>query len=292
MPATEPPPESGLVWLVDEAGHHWTYWVSTADGAALASQPIEGPLWADDDTLWQWALEPVEVPVFGERPSSERPDPAEASGHSPVYRGVLRELVSDASVTILPAPEPGAVREVRHAVRLDGSVGTYLFVNEELTVDSWGAHPSTEARARAWDLRAAAPAELLTERERASLLPDAREQARTRLSSDGREPGGENLRSEEVELVALRPRWELDRGLSVALHFTTAVCYACGDGAFGDYTRSVWVDTPALPELLGSHGALPDWARIAAERIEGATLLGYTVVSTPGPADILASLRR
>lgn len=293
VPHAEPPPQSGLVWVVDDEARHWTHWVSVEDGSSLSSQPIEGPLWADGDALWQWTAEPVEVPTFAEEPSTDRPDPADATGAATVTRGVMRELVTDASTVVVEAPSPGTVRRIEHGVRLDGSVGPFLFVSEEIYVEAWGAHGSSEPRALVWDLRAAAPAEILTERERATLAADAAAIARTRLVREGAHEGIDpELSLDEVELVALHPEWDPDHGLRVDLHFATAACYACGDGLFGDYTRSVRVEAPALPERLREHASFPAWVRATLERLPGARLLGFSVVSRPDPASILESLRR
>ncbi len=293
VPHAEPPAESGLVWLEDAQHRHVTFWVSTADGSPLASQPIEGPLFADGEALWQWVEETVERPVYDEEPASEG-NPGEPSGTRPVARGLLRELVSDASVEVVEAPAPGPVRHVESVITLRGLVGPFLFVDEVQRLDAWGAHGAMSERALVWDLRGAGPAgALLTERERASILPEAAERARARLIAEGEDAGvSPELRVDEVELVAIRPAWDPTHGLRVSLQLATSACYACGDGLFSDYTRSAEVELPALPERLAEHGRLPPWAIAAAARVEGARLLGFSVVSRPAPAAILASLRR
>jgi hypothetical protein len=280
------------VWTVEGRGRGRTRWVAP-DGTPLAGQPIEGPVWAEGRCLWQWVEEPVDVPVWDAPPEGEHPDPATADGTRTVWRGVLRELVDDARVVVIEAPEPGVVRAVAHELRVEASVGPYLFLTERLTVDAWGAHPSARARALVWDLRTAAPADPLTERERESLVAEARARARRRLVAEGADRGVEAaLPAEAIELVALRPRWSVAEGLRLELRFATQTCYACGDGRWSDYTRSVRVTADRLPERLARHARIPAWVRSTAHRLEDAEVAGFTIVEEPGPVRVLDSLRR
>lgn len=292
IPLADPPQRSGLVWMIDARGEHETLWVST-DGAPLASQPIDGPVWAEGDTLWQWVEEPVAVPVFDGLADSVEPHPSLASGTRPVTRAVLRELAGDLRVVAIEAPAPGPVRELVHEVRLVGSVGPYVFAVERLTVDAFGAHGVSEARALVWDLRAAAPAQILTDRERSSLIGAEIEEARRALLAEGADVGVDaSLAPDEIELVAMWPRWEMDGGLALELQLATEVCYACSDGEWSDYTRSVRVPTETVYERLAEHAALPDWVREAAALRPGGRVLGFTDVTEPAPARILDTLRR
>ena len=292
IPHADPPQRSGLVWMVDPDGAEHTLWVSL-DGAPLASQPIDGPLWAEGDTLWQWVEEPVGVPVFDGLGDHVEPHPALSSGTRAVTRAVLRELVGDLRVVVIEAPAPGPVRELVHEVRLVGSVGPYLFAVERLTVDAFGAHGVSEARALVWDLRAAGPAQILTERERSSLHGAELDEARRALIAEGADLGVDaSLGVDEIDLVATWPRWDLERGLAIDLQLATEVCYACSDGEWSDYTRSVRVPTETVYERLAEHAAVPDWVRAAAASRAGARVAGFTEVTEAGPARILDTLRR
>lgn len=292
IPHVEPPPASGLVWTVDAEGRNRTLWVSL-DGTPLASQPIEGPLWAEGSCLWQWVKEPVEVPVWDEAPDEEIPDASTAVGTRTVWQGVLRELVADTRVVAFPAPDPGTVRDIDHELRVEASVGPYLFVTERVSVSSWGAHGSTEVRAAVWDLRAAGLADPLTDRERSSIRGSERVLARRALMAEGIDTNLEGQWSaDEVELVALRPRWDVSNGLQVELQFATESCYACGDGEWSDYTRSVRVPAQRIPEQLARHAHLPDWVRSAARELPDASIAGFSRVEEPAPARVLESLRR
>lgn len=292
IPHVDPPPRSGLVWTVDAEGRHRTLWVSL-DGTRLSSQPIEGPLWAEGDCLWQWIEEPVEVPVWRDEPDRDRPAPDSADGTETVFRGVMRELVAGDRVVVVEAPAPGAVREVHHELRPVGSVGPYVFLRDRRTIDAWGAHGVTEVRSVAWDLRSAGEAEPLTERERAALRRVERETARRALVTEGADRGIDaQLSAERVERIALEPRWIVGEGLRVDLWYVTEACYACGDGTWGDYRLSVAVPAARTLERFEGHRRLPDWARRAAAELGDLRIAGFTRVEEPEPARVLDSLRR
>jgi len=276
VPRVDPPPASGLVWIRDDAGVDRTYWVAL-DGAPLTGSPIDGPVWADGQALWQLVVEDVPAPLYEEEPSGEA-TPAR-SGEAVLHRVVLRELVADARVVALPAPEPGAAHALRHEVTLEGSVGPYLFFVERLYVEAWGAHGAEEVRATVWDLRAATPAAIATDRELADWEPEA---ARLARALPDVEPDA------GTSFAALHPRWGPE-GLAVELRVAVEACYACGDGEWSDYTRSVRIPLARPPERLAR--PLPAWAREAAARA-GGRLMGFTLVEAPGPARILDSLSR
>ena len=292
IPHADPPQRSGLVWMTDAHGQHHTLWVSL-EGEPLASQPIDGPLWADGDTLWQWVEEPVPVPVFDGRPVFDEPPPALAGGTRSVRRGVLRDLSSDLEVVAVEAPAPGPVREIIHEVRLVASVGPYVFATERLTVDAFGAHGESRATAHVWDLRAAAPAQVLTERERTALARGPLQAARRALLDQGAGLGvAPEGPPDDVALVALWPRWDLERGLAVELQIATEVCYACSDGRWSDYTRSVRLPARRVYERLAEHAAIPRWVRRTAAERPDERVAGFTEVTRPEPAWILDTLRR
>ncbi|MBX3271817.1 MAG: hypothetical protein KF729_16235 [Sandaracinaceae bacterium] len=276
VPRVDPPPASGLVWLRDASGVDRTHWVAV-DGRALGAQAIDGPVWAEGSALWQLVIESVDAPLYAEEPQPAQP--AQRVGTAPLRRVVLRDLVANARLVAIEAPEPGPVRDLRHDVALVGSVGPFLFFVERLYVDAWGAHGAEDARAVVFDLRAGAAVDVATERERAAWAREAPAWARD--LPDLEEDAG-------VSVVALWPRWAPD-GLSVDLHVAVEACYACGDGEWSDYTRSVRVPLPRPPEQLAM--PLPTWARDAAARV-GGTLMGFTRVEHPAPAHVLDSLSR
>lgn len=281
VPSVEAPETSGLVWIRDAEGRDRTHWVAL-DASPLAGPPIEGAVWADGHALWQLVVEPVAAPTWEDPPQDEGSSNPEAppDGQVTVQRVVLRELVEGSRVEVLPAPELGAVRDALHEVSIEGSVGPYLFFVSRLYVDAWGAHGATEHRATVWDLGAAAPAHIPTERERVRWEALASQQAAELEHVD---------EDAEIEPVALRPRWDLDEGLIVELQLAAEACYACSDGEWSDYTVSVTRPLDPPPERLRIE--LPAWARDTAARV-GGTLMGFTRVEQPEPAYVLDSLSR
>jgi len=276
VPSADAPETSGLVWVRDAEGRDRTHWVAL-DASPLAGPPIEGAVWADGHALWQLLREPVTAPTWEDPPSDTDGAP---DGQVELERVVLRELVEDSRVEVLPAPELGAVRDADYEVRLEGSVGPYLFFVTRLYVDAWGAHGATEHRAFVWDLRAAAPADIPTERER------ARWDALAPQLAAGLEHAEEDA---AIERVALHPRWDLDEGLAVDVRFAAEACYACSDGEWSDYTVSALHPADPLPERL--RATLPAWARDTARRV-GGTLMGFSRVEHPEPTHVLDSLSR
>lgn len=271
---------TGLVWIVGADGLHRTLWVSTEDGRPIASQPIDGPVWAAGSALWQWVSEPAPVPLSAcaDPPAA----PGEALATAAAARIVLRELTRSTELEIVPAPRAAPLRGLTH-VSPSASVGPYLFVAQEIDLDPCGAHPYVEASAFVWDLAAAERAELLTERERELL---AEREARRAL--------GELARRSEVEdvrLVAIEPRWTASR-LTLAYRFVADVCGACGDGERGSQALAARVDASALPARVAAHARVPPWVRAAVAGEEGATLAGFTRVEHPAPARVLDALRR
>lgn len=250
---------TGLVWIVDGAGVHKTLWVSTESGRPLASQPIEGPLWAAGSRLWQWLEEPVGVPLHSCATGAET-----QHGQAVARRVMVRDLVRSRDIELRAPPELGDVRDLTHVVSPLASVGPFLFVLEELELDGCEAS-SAEARALVWDLHSGRPTELLSAEER--------ERARARLRA-------QNDELDEVELVALWPRWEEGR---LALSYG----FAAEGGAV-----STQLDAERLPARLADHARVPVWVRAALTRAPDATLAGFSRVEHPAPARILDTLRR
>ncbi len=283
----EEPPEqpgtSGLVWIVGPDGAHRTLWVSTADGHPLASQPIEGPVWAEGSALWQWAEEAVEVPLFACEDASETPERAPI-GTAVARRVVLRELTQSAELEIVRAPQTRPARGMAHSVRPVASVGPFLFVEEEIDLDTCGVHPSVEASAFTWDLSAAQRTDVLTDRERAALAEEEARRARAELAA--------REEVEDVRLASIDPRWSEARALSLSYLFVADVCYACGDGAWGSHTIATRLAASRLPERLAAHARVPRWVRAAVASVPGATLAGFSRVEHPAPARVLDALRR
>lgn len=275
---------TGLVWIVGVDGLHRTLWVSTADGRPIASQPIDGPVWASGSALWQWVAEPAPIPLSGCRDAPDEPSVrGEPVRTVDAQRVVLRELTRSDELELVRAPGGRPVRGLAHLVSPTASVGPYLFVTEEIDLDTCGAHPYVEARAFVWDLAAAERAELLTDRDLELVSTHEARRARGELAR--------RSEVEDVRLVAIEPRWTSAR-LALAYRFVADVCRDCGDGEWGSHTIATRVEASALPERMAVHGRVPRWVQAAVAAVEGATLAGFTRVEHPAPARVLDALRR
>lgn len=272
-PALDDEP-SGLVWLADAKGRHRTLWVSTVDGRPLASMPIEGPLWAEGSMLWQWIEEPVEIPLIdcANEPSAQSPA-REIVGSAVGHRVHLRELTQSVSLEVRGPPRLEPLRTLSHGIEPIASVGPYLFAREEIAYVGCDAEAGTEARSLVWDLSIAGPTDVLSARERASVLARARAKLRERgLLSPAR----------ELELAMLAPRWDPRGGLELEVLFVGGL----------EPRATARMRAPRLPARLASRASVPPWVQVAVARTEGATLLGFSEIEHPAPARILAGLRR
>jgi hypothetical protein len=193
-------------------------------------------------------------------------------GTATAHRVILRELTHSLALEVRGAPMLEPVRALSHGVEPVASVGPYLFAVEELRYDSCSARPSAEARTLVWDLTSATPAEVLTDDERQAVASAAR----ARLEEQG-------LRqAEPLALAALTPSWDPARGLSLDYLVVAESCPGCG----------AHVRAASLPDTLAERARVPRWVRAALERVEGATLRGFSRLDHPAPLRVLDSLRR
>lgn len=272
-PRTPPgaaPTASGLV-VVQEGETLRTRWVDRADGRVLAD--LEGALFAEDGALYRWTVESVEVPLWDELPDEESPDPQTADRRGELLRAGFVSLTDDRRIEIVSAEPSLVARDVSHAVRLEAVVDGWAFVTEELGLDAFGAHGATHAEQHVVSLRGepgafdAPPGEA-----------QATAEGTARLAAMAAERDlGEDV--EDVQRVALHPSWT-SRGALMSARLAIDTCYACGDGTWGDYRRSVVVEMPTP-----LRGPAPEWARSAP----GERLVGFSEVDSETIERALAS---
>jgi hypothetical protein len=125
-----------------------------------------------------------------------------------------------------------------------GSIGPYLFVREHTYAYACGAHGSTGVTQTVWDLSRRAQADILDPDEHGAADTIGRASAQRLLTP---EEGEEQVALENITYVASIPRYLAHGWLSVEHAYTTFACYACGDGEWSSYTRSVHVPAPHLP---------------------------------------------
>jgi hypothetical protein len=153
------------------------------------------------------------------------------------------------------SPEAGdGANELQHSAEIVASVGPYLFVRESMYAYACGAHGFTSVSAMVYDVEQRAEVPMAPAKSDEAAL---RKRAALALTSDdGFDPDGEA----GVELTEAQPEWK-GASLSLKFQFTAGTCYACGDGAWSSYTKSVALDAPALPRELAPYANPPEAVR-------------------------------
>lgn len=258
-PPDRPTPPAGSVVVRTEAGLE----TRAVDDAGRVLGREAGATLEVEGARWRWETAAVEIPLWDTLPDEESPDPRTADRSGTMWTAAF---VSGARRIAVAAVDPALVaRDVTHEVSLEAVVGPLAFVRETTHLDVFGAHGSVEVVQHVIDLRSG-------ERVALDVAEEARVEARRRL--EAREP-----LEDEVELVAVHPRWT-ERGLRVEARFATSTCYACTDGSWSDYRRSVTVETEV--EALAAV-ALPAW--VSAGPDEEIVAFGAAVGETPTRGD-------
>ncbi len=160
-----------------------------------------------------------------------------------------RQIVVDPS-----GSEGEGVEELSHGVELLGSIGPYLFVHESVYIFACGAHGNATAGFHLWDAEAGRAVDLLPD------LPNnaAIAQRAERMLDEG-DMDPEEARKEEnlPELVQIVPFYGERGGLRVDAQFMRGDCYACSDGAWSSYTRSVVLPSEWMPERFAPWSTPP-----------------------------------
>jgi hypothetical protein len=232
-PARHPPTaenagSSVLVWVTAKDGDRSTYRLR-ADGRPL--ERMAGVRIATRAGEWTWIASPA--PVITEACA----DGGVGGVQKPAGVGTTTRvaLVGDGGAqTVVVRDTPCCPNEARHTADLRASLGPLLFVTESVFSFHCGAHGHTEASFFVWDAERRARVDVLTD------VPDA---ARLKVAASTgiaeAVPG-----DAAVDLTALFPVVRAGR-LGFEAQLTFPACYACSDGAWSSYTRSVRL--PALP---------------------------------------------
>jgi len=163
--------------------------------------------------------------------------------------------------------------EIDHTADVVASVGPYLFVRQSTYSYACGAHGATSAEAAVYDVERGEEVQLgPTATEEIELKKRA---SRAFVTDDDVD---EPTPNDEVGITEARVDWTGGR-LGFAYQLTTSTCYACGDGAWSSYTKSVSLDAPSLPAALSGHREVPAPVKKWLAAHPGATLGGFT--STP-----------
>lgn len=232
-----------LVWARDKSGRSQSFRLSDADGEEV--ELSGGIVVAARGTSWRW--KEVVSPVAS-RPCAGSP----ATSDPGRVTNVTLESGSQTLPVLGKDPTDGDLRdasEVVHEIHLAASLGPLLFLEEKTYVFACGAHGLTDARFVVFDVEKGAPLDLQTVLPRSEPLLQA---GLEKLAQDG-ESKGQMGPPEITELLPVLTGGELVFEAQV----TIPTCYACSDGLFGSYTRSVRLRTEPTRPLLARTNVPP-----------------------------------
>jgi hypothetical protein len=197
---------------------------------------------------------------------------AGARGQGRLLRGAF-DRDGATQVAIEPAVPSEPVAEIDQRAEVLASLGPLVFLRERTSTFACGAHGAEEARFLIWDLeRGAARAELLPEMpDRAGVLA----RAAPLLAADAKAFGGP-FGDERPRITELVPVLDPSAGVRFEAQVTRESCYACGDGAWSSYTRSVRVPAEPPPALASVARELPSGVRAFARARPGLELGGWS----------------
>jgi hypothetical protein len=289
----EPPPppspeEAHLAWAVGASGIETT-WLSPA-GAELSRHSGLAVAW--DGGLWRLITEDVaraqlDCTCVLEQadPFSTDAPPTDCQQPGTIEVTTLRGPGQQALVLSEAEGLDPWVSEPELRVDVLGQLGPHLLLSRTSDGYSCGAaHGFHLVEFLSVDLRTPAATQavgaLLSDEALAELAPEAMEKAREALMVSG-EVGEEGLLDPDapLKLTALLAE-QTDGGVQLTAQLTAETCYACGDGLWGDYSRSHRLVLSKLPPSLAAFSAPPppvvqQWA---SSLPEGTERWGYSVL--------------
>jgi hypothetical protein len=240
-----------LVWARDKQGLAWTYEVQP-DGKADAR--LEGIHIATKRGRWTWVTKTLDVETEPCDLSLGSRQPAQ--GGTVTRASVVGSAGTHEQVIVDPDTSCDAEHcpnEVRHDARPVASLGPYLFVEQSTYAYACGAHGFTSASFVVWDLDQGRAVDAIGQvPDRDTLLGEA-----ARACAD--DPAdGPVFGDGKPEITEVLPVVEGSGSGAVAFHaqLTVPTCYACGDGLWSSYTRSVRVKAPP-PAQMAAFAELP-----------------------------------
>lgn len=138
------------------------------------------------------------------------------------------------------------IDELNHSVSLVGSIGPYLFIREGAYSYACGAHGNVTAAAAIWD---AENAKIITIE---SELPEKDKLAATakKTLDEADEADAADSESNDAVVAQFSPIYGQRGALRLDVQMTRWACYACSDGEWSSYTRSVTLPTNWIPERM------------------------------------------
>ncbi len=187
-------------------------------------------------------------------------------------------------------PELAGAAEVARNVELLGSVGPYAFVTSRLYQFGCGAHGNTAENFHVMNLATGREDTLLDSAAAAAVAQAAREKIVAAFKADTSEGARSVDHPDSARLTLLIPSWAGGR-LAVAEQFTAEACYACSDGRWDDYSRSVRMPAEQLPPRLAPYATVPPEIQAAFRILTPDSGAGWSTITMPAARrDALAHL--
>lgn len=187
-------------------------------------------------------------------------------------------------------PQLAGAAEAARSVVLLGSVGPYAFVASRLYQFGCGAHGSTFENFHAIDLAHGTVDTLLDSAATAALAAAERAPVAAAFRADTSEAASSVEHPDSAQLTMLIPSYGGGR-LTLLEQFTADACYACGDGLWSDYSRSVRLPADSLPPALAPFGTLPPEIQAAFRILSPDSGAGWSTITMPAARrDALAHL--
>ena len=157
------------------------------------------------------------------------------------------------------------------SIEVLGQAGTVLLaVDKRYSSSCGGAHGSESSELLAIDLATGKAVEPWTKAERAAVLAAGRTKAIAALKAALAKDGGDEFEGDteqSLAVVALAPQWNQAGTMLARYLLQVDWHYAGGDGVWGSYSRSTWLQLPQVPAALKAGGTLPaglrqHWAKV------------------------------
>ena len=228
------------------------------------SERVSGIEIATRTGTWRWITDEVTVatePCDDESPPQEGSSTRAALARSPKVKQVIFDPPTTTEATVLSG-----------SVDLVGSLGPLLFIEQgESTYNCGAAHGGHSASFLVWDAERAEAVDVLKD------LPDEQEIFARAVEAFAAAEEPEKVDDQSFEITELRPVFH-DGELSFEAQVTIDACYACSDGNWSSYTKSVRVPAE-IPEVAVPYAHVPpEVARFAKEHPE-LTIGGFSILN-------------
>ncbi|MEZ4224633.1 MAG: hypothetical protein R3B13_27025 [Polyangiaceae bacterium] len=247
-------------------------WYSLERGHVVEAGSAPAVMIADGDTVWRIDHQEtkLELPSCAVILGTTGPD--DSKGEGTLTQVWAQELGGARRHMLVSAERPEGATEYQHSVRMLGSVGTLLFLEESEYDYSCGAHGGTSKGFVAADVKSGFNTDVLTPTERSKIDRAEGVLARRWFLGEGVFPEDDG---DGVELVRLVPHY-VRGALTVDALFAAPTCYACSDGEWSSYTTTKSIELAVIPARLREGSRLP--ASLQAE-LEELDVRGFSRLS-------------